>query len=399
MTNEINNAKNQADGYLSGRVYLDYAASAPLFPESKKTIEKFLETFQVGNPSSLHAEGRKAQALLDKAHTSIAAIFGVQPTEIVFTSGASESNNLAIRGVLQAWRQQNKTKPHVIMSAIEHPSWRSIVKSEDAEITMVPVSKEGVVAVEAVLEALQENTALVGCLYVNNEIGTIQPIEAIGKGIEGWRKHKKTTWPIFHVDAVQAFPYLNTHEGHMHADMVTFSGHKYGALGGIGVLIIKKQAPFVSLAKGGGQEWGYRAGTENVLGALTLESALLWHDANREMVMSHAKELQETLEGQISQELPRVAVLGQSVLRGPHITYLWLPDVFDEHVVHQLDLAGIAISSGSACSSGAMVPSSTLVAMGYSDKEAFGGIRVSYGRFTTKEEIKAFVSMLKRLIK
>lgn len=380
------------------RIYLDYAASMPLAPEAKVKIQHFVDTFSVGNPSSVHAEGRASQALLDRAHAAIATVFGVQSTEVVLTSGATESNNLAIQGVLRAWRAVHKQPPHVVMAAFEHPSWRQAIAAEGAEVTLVPVLENGTVAAEAMLAAIQDNTALVGCMYVQNELGTIQPVEAIGKGIEVLRSESKSRFPVFHVDAVQAFPYLNTHSGHMHADTVTISGHKYGALSGSGALLVKQGTPLASVIKGGGQEWGFRAGTENVLGAITLGEMVAWSDANRESLQAHAVGLQDHLEQSIAHTLPNVKILGQHAPRAPHITYLWLPGIIDEHIVHKLDLEGIAASSGSACSSGAMQPSATLLAMGYSEKEAFGGIRISYGRFTTKNEIDIFVETLSRIL-
>lgn len=386
------------------RVYLDYAASAPLAPEAVDVIQEFAsgelfpmgreESILVGNPSSLHAEGRKAQAALDKSHTTVAAVFGVHPTEVVFTSGATESNNILIRGVLAAWRRENPGKtPHVVMPAIEHPSWRQVAQREDAEVTLVPVSESGHVSTEAVLAAIRDNTALVGCMFVNNELGTVQPVGEIGKAIQADREGQ---WPVFHVDAVQAFPYLNTHIGHVRADSMTLSGHKYGALGGAGVLILKKHTPFVSVVRGGAQEWGHRAGTENVLGALILARVIEWCEAHQDKLRHHAEALQHTLELEVEKHIPQATVLGKDGPRAPHITYLWFPDLIDEHLVHKLDLAGFAVSSGSACSSGARLPSSTLMALGYSDSEAFGGVRVSYGRFTQVSEIKQFVAELKR---
>ncbi len=378
------------------RIYLDYAASAPLMPEARQIIQDYVDAEPAGNPSSLHTEGRQQQARLDQAHTTVAAVFGVQPTEVIFTSGATEANNLVIQGILRAWKAEKGTKSHVVFSAIEHPSWYQAVRAEEADITIVPVSKQGVVSAEAMLAAIRSTTALVGCMYVNNEIGTVQPVADIGKGIESRRTDNQ--WPVFHSDAVQAFPYLNTHSGHIHVDTVTLSGHKYGALGGIGALLKKEKTPLRSVLKGGGQEWGYRAGTENVLGAMTLATMMSWHDAHREESSQHVRDLQAYLETRLAHELPEIVILGQHATRTPHITYLWLPDVMDEHVVHKLDLNGIAVSSGSACSSGAMLPSATLLAMGYSDKEAFGGIRVSYGRFTTKNDLDSFVDALKKTL-
>lgn len=380
------------------RLYLDYAASAPLLPQAEAVIHDFVQDRPLGNPSSLHREGRSMQARLDRAHTTIASILGVRPTEVVFTSGATESNNLAIRGVLAAWRATHAERPHVVLSSIEHPSWTQAVKAEDVEITFVPVSNEGVVSAPAFLQALRPNTALVGCMYVNNEIGTIQPVPAIGKGIAARREKSDSPFPIFHVDAVQAFPYSNTHSGHLHADTITFSGHKYGALGGIGVLVVRKGTPLKSQLRGGGQEWGIRAGTENVLGASVLAAAMEWHDSHRASSLKHVQQLQEILEHSLARILPSIRIIGNKVLRTPHITYLWLPEVIDEHIVHKLDLAGAAVSSGSACSSGAALPSSTLLALGYDEHEAFGGLRVSYGVETTIAEIDAFVGLLAKVL-
>lgn len=422
------------------RVYLDYAASAPLIPEVKSVIETFISTSPrpspqggegviLGNPSSQHTEGRKSQGLLDRAITTVAAVFGVQPTEAVLTSGATESNNSLIQGVLRQWRTDHPDqKPHVVMSAVEHASWREVARAEDAEITIVPVSKDGVVAAEKVLAAITPKTALVGCMYVQNEIGVIQPVAEIGRGIQESRKHplpviasersergnlelkiatsptaprddkREGLYPVFHVDAVQAFPYLNTHIDHINADSVTFSGHKYGALGGTGVLIIRNGTPWQSVVRGGNQQWGKRAGTENVLGALTLAAALEYCDTNREELTQHVTGLQKLLERELARRIPDINILAQHEPRSPHISYLWLPDLNNEHIVQKLDLAGIAVSSGSACSSGAQIPSNTLMVMGYSLKQAYGGIRVSYGRFTTPHEIGLFVEALEDAI-
>lgn len=380
------------------RIYLDYAASAPLSPEAQEVIEQFLNRKTFGNPSSLHTEGRGMQALLDQVHTTVGAVFGFAPTEVILTSGATESNNLIIRGVLHAWRKTYSTKPHVVLTAIEHPSWRQVVGSEDADVTVVPVSTDGVVNAEEVLRAIMPNTALVGCLYVNNEIGTVQPVADIGKGIEALREQREAQWPVFHVDAVQAFPYLNTHKGHVHADCMTISGHKYGALGGSGALLVDKRVPFEIQQHGGAQEWGKRAGTENVLGALTLAEAVKYADAHRADLTKHVAQLQHHLESSLKEQQLDVAIIGHAAERAPHITYLWLPNVTDEHFVHKLDLAGFAISSGAACSSGALLPSSTLLALGMTTEQAYGGVRISYGRATTKDEIAHFLDQLATLL-
>ncbi len=380
------------------RVYLDYAASAPLSPEAQEVIEQFLNRKSWGNPSSLHTEGRSMQALLDKAHTTVAAVFGFDPTEVIFTSGATESNNLIIRGVLQAWRKQQGTKPHVVLSAIEHPSWRQTAGYEDADITIVPVNEDGVVDVQAMLSAITPHTALVGCMYVNNEIGTVQPVAAIGKGVEQIRVQNSSPWPIFHVDAVQAFPYLNTHKGHLHADSVTISGHKYGAVSGIGAVLVSKNVPLEVQQRGGAQEWGKRAGTENVLGALTLAEMIDYGDSHRDDLTKHVTALQQQLEEKLIKNHGVIRIIGAKAERAPHITYMWVPGVTDESFVHKLDLAGFAVSSGSACSSGALLPSATLLALGMIPQEAYGGVRISYGRFTTNDEIDQFCDSLATLL-
>lgn len=381
------------------RIYLDYAAGAPLLPVVQERLQEYLQESPVGNPSSLHQEGRAKQAMLDGVHTRIAGLIGAQPTEVVLTSGATESNNLAIQGVVAAWRLEHPNKtPHIIMSAIEHPSWYITAEHIGAEITKVPVSLDGVVESSAVIQAIRDNTALIGCTYVNNEIGVVQPVAAIGKNVQSWRKNHHSPWPVFHTDAVQAFPYLNIHSGHLHADIITFSGHKYGAIEGIGCLVVRSGTPYTAALRGGNQEWGLRPGTENVLGAISLVHAMQYVFENQEAIITHVTSLQEELETSLHALLPRVRILGQLAPRAPHITYLWLPDVADEHIMHKLDLQGVAVASGSACSSGAALPSSTLLALGFNEREAFGGIRVSYGWATTDDEIKTFVHKLNQLL-
>ncbi len=382
------------------RIYLDYAASAPLLPEGREVINQFNTDSLIGNPSSLHTEGRRVRAQLDRAHTTIASVFGVHPTEVILTSGATESNVLIIRGVVAAWREEHPDQaPHIIMSAIEHPSWFNTARDVGAEVTVIPVSKEGVVTSSDVAAAITESTALIGCMYVSNEIGTIQPIAEIGKAVEERRARHASSWPVFHTDAVQAFPWCNTHFGHLHVDALTLSGHKLGALPGSGVLIIKRHTPYRSIIRGGGQEWGFRAGTENVLGGLTLAAAIETLHHNRDDSITKIEGLQKALESRLPHDGGEVRVIGQSVGRAPHIVYLWLPNVVDESLVHKLDLVGYAVSSGSACSSGAMLPSHTLLALGYSEAEAFGGLRVSLGHATTEAEIEAFVDALKNALR
>lgn len=379
------------------RIYLDFAASAPLSTLAKRSIESTAKLV-FANPSSIHAEGRAGRQLLDNAHTQIATVFGVGPTEIVLTSGASEANALAISGTLRAWRLHHPDeKPHVITTNIEHPSVTQTLAIEDADVTKIPVDKNGIINADEVIRAITPNTALVTIIYVNNEIGTVQPIANIGKQIVELRG--KNHWPIFHTDAVQAFPYNNCHVGHTHADLTTFSGHKYGAIGGIGGLVAQKNTPIASIIKGGSQEWGLRAGTENVIGAVCLGNVVTDSSSRSDELTHHVRDVQQAIEDLIAKKLPQITVTGQNALRSPHITHLWIPNVTDSSLVARLDLAGYSVSSGSACSIGSIEPSPVLLALGYSRTESFGGLRISYGPSTSLDDATSIINQLETMLR
>lgn len=396
------------------RIYLDYAASAPLAPEAKSVIEKFAADFNVGNPSSQHTEGRKAQAMLDRAQTTLAAVFGVQPTEVVFTSGATEANNAIINGVLQGWRDTNPDKPHVIFSTLCHSSVReSLLYNEQIERTILTPNSQGVIDADDVTNAIKDTTALVCLPYIQNELGTIQPVQDVGRMIQELRiKNKElsssnhnskfmirdSNFPVFHVDAVQAFPYLNTHIDHVNADAMTFSGHKYGSLAGIGALVVRHTTPLLPFIRGGAQQWAKRAGTENILGAQTMAAVVDNSDAHREELTNHVRGLQQLLEKYVVHSPRNYRLIGDRTDRAPHITYLWHESFVDDAIIAKLDLAGFAVSKGSACSSGAHLPSGPLISIGYSRHDAHGGLRISYGRFTTPLEIELFCEALESAI-
>lgn len=381
------------------RVYLDYAATAPLLPHVAKNIEQLLST-PLGNPSSLHAEGRAARHLLDTAHTEVGYAFGVQPTEVIFTSGATESNHLALAGILNAWRLEHPdVRPHIVTTPLEHASWREAVASADADVTVVPPKSSGAVDPKQVLNSITAATALVSIMYVNNETGAVQPVPEIGKAIVARRTDSTTAWPQFHTDAVQAFPYLNCHIGHTHADLMTFSSHKYGGLSGAGILIARRHTPLTSVLRGGGQEWGKRAGTENIVGIVAAGSAVAYQYDHASRTTRHAASVQHALESMVRAKLPNVSITASQSPRAPHISHLLLPDNTDATTIAQrLDLAGFAVSTGPACSSGATEPSSTLLAMGLSEAKSRSGLRISYGYGTTEPTALKIVPILAKML-
>jgi cysteine desulfurase len=360
-------------------IYLDHAATTPLRREALEAMLPFL-TEQFGNASSLHGPGRRARAGLDEAHEKVATALGATPREIVFTSGGTESNNLAIKGA--AWA--GKARGHrIVTTAVEHHSVGHTVRYLEKfgfEIVEVPVDKFGRVDPDDIEAALTPKTILVSVMLANNEVGTIQPITEIAARVRRFRG------VLLHTDAVQAAPYLPIDLRELDVDLLSISAHKIEGPKGVGALFVRHGTNLLVQQQGGAQERYRRAGTEDVAAAAGMGRALELAVAERAETVARVAELRDSLVAAV-RGADGVAETGHPTERLPGIASFVAPGLDGTAITIALDLAGLAASTGSACVSGSNELSHVLVAMGYGEEEARGALRFSLGRTTTAAEI------------
>ena len=371
-------------------IYLDHAATTPLRREVLDAMIPFL-TESFGNPSSVHAYGRAARAALDGAHEQVAADLGAEAREIVFTSGGTEANNLALKGA--AWA--GKARGHrIVTSAVEHHAVGHTLRYLEKfgfEVVGLPVDRYGRVDPDQVEAALTDRTILVSIMLANNEVGTIQPIARIAEAVHA-RKGI-----LLHVDAVQAAPYLALDVNTLGADLVSFGAHKFEGPKGVGALYVRHGTHILAQQQGGSQERHRRAGTENVAGAVGLATAYHLTCAERpETVARLAAQRDRLAEAVLA--VPGTELTGHPTERLPGLLSLVAADTDGSAVAMTLDLEGIACSVGSACATGSAEVSHVLTAMGYPEEEARGALRLSLGRSTTDEEIDAACVVVPRVI-
>ncbi|MCK9221644.1 MAG: cysteine desulfurase NifS [Limnochordia bacterium] len=372
------------------RVYMDHAATTKPRPE---VIEAMLPLFQdnYGNPSSIYTAGRDAKRVLEEARAQIAEILGAKPEEIYFTSGGSEADNLALQGV--AWANERKGR-HLITSSIEHHAVYDTCKflqKRGFEVTFVGVDEFGRVDPQEVAEAIREDTILISIMHANNEVGTIQPIAEIGEiaGSKGIR---------FHTDAVQTVGALPVNVDELQCDLLSLSAHKFYGPKGVGVLYARKGTRFVSHIYGGAQERGRRAGTENTPGIVGMAKALALATAERETVQPQIAALRDRLREGILAKVDEVRLNGHPQERLPNNLSLCFRYIEGEALLLNLDLQGIAGSSGSACTSGSLEPSHVLLAMGIAPEIAHGSLRLTLGRENTPEEVDYVIDAVAKAV-
>lgn len=362
-------------------VYLDHAATTPVRPEVLEAMLPFLGgTF--GNPSSAHRFGRAARAGLDQARREVAQAVGAEPSQVIFTSGGTEADNLAVLGAALAARDRGRPM-RVAVSAIEHKAVLAAaheVAHLGGEEERLPVDGTGRLDLAALDAALARQPACVSVMWVNNETGAIQPVAEVAARC-------RAAGVTFHTDAVQAIGKLPVDVAALPGTMLSLSGHKLGAPKGIGALIVRERGTVDPLVHGGGQQFGLRPGTENVAGAVALGRAALLASHEREADVAHCTHLRDRLAAQVRAALPDVLVLAEGAPRAPHVLALCIPGCDSEALLMHLDLAGIAASSGSACSTGAVEPSHVLTAMGVPRELALGALRFSVGRETTEADV------------
>ena len=480
------------------RIYLDYAATTPVDLLVKKVMEPYF-SLKFGNPSSLHFFGQETMAAIDESREKIAKNIGANFREIIFTGSATESNNIALRGITQKYTRnyaelfrvsprevREVLRPRLIVSAIEHESILETcrdLESEGVEIIYLPVNREGVVDLKKLKEALNERTVLVSIMYANNEIGTIQPIVEISKIIQEFKEKKfsspkpaqasghgvpskvrderaeeqassprwgersglreegfSSAYPLFHTDAVQAFQYLDCDVNKLGVDLMTLSAHKIYGPKGIGALYIKnskhearnpKQIPnsklkiqnvsnfdirisnfpaVAPLVAGGGQEFGFRSGTENVAAIVGFAKAIELVSNSRELENKRIKKISDYFWKELKKinskiqlnSIPKITDYKLPITNLPNILNIYFPESAGwrtaKDLLIKLDLAGVAVSSGSACSTRSSKPSHVLKSCGLSENRIKSSLRFSLGRFTAKAEINEAIKRLKKII-
>ncbi|WP_044642411.1 cysteine desulfurase family protein [Risungbinella massiliensis] len=372
-------------------LYLDNSATTPVYPEVIEVMADVMKN-HFGNPSSLHGLGVKAERLVEQSRKVIAQAMKASPEEIFFTSGGTESDNLAIMGAARAYQNRGK---HLITSEVEHPAVYEVMEQlqqEGFEITFLPVDNKGKVKIEELKKAIREDTIIVSIMHVNNEVGTIQPIEEIGRLLSTYPKI------LFHVDAVQSFGKLPISVRELGVDLCSVSAHKLHGPKGIGALYVRKGVQLEPILRGGGQERNLRSGTHNVSAIAGFAKAVLMSLKLQKNKMTQFTEWKRKLVEEIEEHLPFAQIVGDTSLNEsvPYLLNISFPGFKSEVIVHALEEQEIYVSSKSACSSKIEKPSRVLLAMGCSNEVAVSAIRLSLGYLSQKEDFpKAFQALQK----
>ncbi len=372
------------------KVYLDNNATTKVDEEVVKAMIPYFSEYY-GNPFSLHLFGAETGKAVTEARQTIADILKAKPSEIIFTASGSEADNLAIRGIAKAYKHRGK---HIITSTIEHPAVKNTfldLMEDGFEITMVPVDENGVMIMDEFKKALREDTILVSVMHANNEVGSFQPIEEIAK----ITKERKI---IFHVDAVQTMGKVEIYPEKMGIDLLSFSGHKFHAPKGIAVLYKRDGVRLARIITGGNQEGKRRPGTSNVPYIVGLAKALQMAVANMKEEWNREEALRNYFEDEVSKRIPEIKINGRGARRLPGTSSITFKYLEGESMLLNLSLKGIAVSSGSACSSDSLQPSHVLLAMGIPAEFAHGTLRFSLSKYTTKEEIDYTIESLVEII-
>lgn len=377
------------------RIYLDNSATTPIDREVVEAMLPFL-TEKFGNASSIHFYGQEARAAIDKARHQVAGIINARPNEIVFTSGGTEANNLAIRGLLEANEKYGK---HIITSEIEHSAVKEVcqdLEKRGFEVTYLPVYEDGIVKIEDIKNAIRENTVLISVMTANNEIGTIQPVEEIGRLVRVEREKGRKIW--FHTDAVQAIGKIEVNVEEIGCDLLSISAHKLYAPKGVGALYVRSSVRLHSQSIGGHQERERRGGTESVPHIVAFGKACEMAKSNLQKNADHLKTLRDKFEQSIGEKITDIEFNGNRENRLPHISNISFRSIEGEGLLINLDLQGVAVSTGSACSSGSLEPSPVIRALGRNDELARGAIRFSFGKDNSSEDVECVLDILPKAV-
>jgi len=372
------------------QIYMDHGATTPVDPlVVDAMLPYFTETF--GNASSLHSFGQEATSALERSRQQVAASIGAKPEEIIFTSGGTESDNLAIKGI--AYRNSGKGK-HIITSTIEHPAILNTcayLEKEGFDVTYVPADSDGIIDMDELKKAIRDDTILISVMHANNEIGTIQPISDISK----LAKEKSI---YLHTDAVQSFGKIAVNVDELGVDMLSMSSHKIYGPKGVGALYVRKGTPLQALAHGGSHERSMRAGTENISGIVGFAKAVALADERLVDDEKHMTQLRDSLIGKVMDSIDDVELSGHPTNRLPNNVNLRFSFIEGESMLLFLDMKGIAISTGSACSSKSLEPSHVLTAIGLRPEDSHGSLRITLGKDNTQEEVDYVVDALVEVV-
>lgn len=383
------------------RVYLDNSATTPIDPAVVEAMLPYLMA-KFGNASSIHFYGQEARAALDKARHQVAALINARPSEIVFTSGGTEANNLAIRGLLEARRKakdEGVSKFHIIISAIEHSAVQNVcqdLEKQGVTVTYLPVYENGIVLIDDVKSAVTDETILISIMAANNEIGTLQPIAEIGKFVRDLKSEGKKIW--FHTDAVQAAGKLPLDVEAIGCDLLSISAHKIYAPKGTGALYVRRGVRLHPQNLGGHQERERRGGTESVPNIVAFGAACEIAQNELEESAVELQQMRDSFESKVGELISDVVFNGDPENRLPNISNISFRSIEGEGLLINLDMQGIAVSTGSACSSGSIEPSPVIRALGHEDELARGAIRFSFGRFNTTKDIDQVIEMLPKAV-
>lgn len=374
-------------------IYLDYSATTPVDTRVREAMTPYFSDL-FGNPSSVHRYGQQAEAAVDAARETVARVLNCRPDEIIFTSCGSESDNLAIRGAAYAMREKTGAR-WILASRAEHPAVTKTLlqleKYDGFQIEWLDVNEQGMVTPGTVAKAICGETALVSVMYANNEIGTINPLRDIAEICRANRI-------LFHTDAVQAAAYLPLDVEELGVDMMSLGAHKFYGPKGVGALYVRKGTPLVPHLTGGGQEFGLRAGTQNVPYIIGFAEALRLTHEEREQRATHVQPLRDKIIGTVLETIPDARLTGDMTARLPHHASFVFKGVDGNLLLTLLDAAGFACSSGSACKTGNPEPSEVMNAIGLSREWGLGSLRVTLGAWTTAEQVELFLSALPGLV-
>ena len=373
--------------------YLDSAATTPVRPEVLEAMLPYLGKEAFGNPSSAHRFGRAARAGIEEAKRTIAEAVGAEPNQVVFTSGGTEADNLAIIGAALAARDRGGPF-RVAVSATEHKAVLAAahaVRPLGGEEIILPVTASGLVEDAEIARAIDRGVAVVSVMWVNNEVGTVQPVRQLAERC-------REAGVLFHCDAVQAFGKVPVSLRDISCTLLTISGHKIGAPKGIGALIVRDRKAVEAIIHGGGQQFGIRPGTENVPGIIALGTAARLAAEEQQSLAPRLRELRDELERRVLAIVPDAVINGWQGERAPHVSNVSIPGTDSEALLMHLDLAGIACSSGSACSTGTVEPSHVLTAMGVPRDLGVAALRFSFGKDSTMEDVEAVTAALPKIV-
>jgi cysteine desulfurase len=375
-------------------IHLDHAATTPLASEVLDEMLPYLTTTQ-GNPSSVHGSGRAARAAVDQSRDRIAAVLGCAQREIVFTGSGTEADNLAVRGVLERWGAERGR--HIVVSAIEHDAIletaRHLEETGTATVTIAGCDRDCRVSPEAVADAVTPETVLVSVMFVNNETGAVQDVAGIAEAV-----HRRNPRTLVHTDAVQAFGRIPFHPAEFGVDLVSLSAHKLYGPKGVGALWIRHGIALAAQNTGGGQERNRRSATENVAGIVGFAAAAELAERVRDDEAARQATLCRRLIAAVGEQVPDAIVTAGAHPKAPGFATFALPGVRSDVLLAALDMDGVEASAGSACASGAPLPSHVLRAMGYSDELAAGALRCTTGRSTTAQDVDAAATLIARAV-